>query len=138
MAVTDQAARVAPYVEQLLDDDKVRQNSRRGVEAAREAYGRACSQKQASQALQDRKVQRRVQEAMQAAGEVVGRVARGPQERRRARRRRRLAAVALGGAGLALALNPGARNQALALLGSEEEAGPETAPPIDESPGPST
>ena len=135
MAVTDQAARIAPYVEQLLDDDEVRENVRRGVDATRQAYERARDKKRASQALKDRKVQRRVRDAMQAAGEVVGRVARRPKERKRARRGRTLAILALGGAGLAAALNPKAWRKGLALLGGKQEAGPDMVPPIDEAPG---
>jgi hypothetical protein len=129
MAVTDQAAaRVATYVEQLLDDDQVRKHIRRAADATRRAYLRARG-KEAPKVLKDRKVQRRVQEAMQAAGEAVNRLARGPQKRKRARRGRALAGLAIGAGGLALALNPEVRSKALALLGGEDGAAPDTTPP---------
>lgn len=130
MAVTDQMSRVAPYVEQLVADDKVRKNIGRALDAGREAYGRA-RQKRASEALKDRKVQRRVQEAMHAAGEAVGRVARGPQKRKRARRGRALAGLAIGAGGLALALNSELRKKTLALLGGEDGDVPDTTTPAE-------
>ena len=137
MAITDQAARVAPYVEQVLEDDHVRKNLRRAVDASREAYGRARG-KEASKALKDRRLQRRVQEAMDAAGEVVRAIARGPQRRKRARRVRTLAGVAIGGGGLALALNADARRKALALFGGADGGAPATTAPPEGagSPGP--
>ena len=128
MAVTDQVARVAPYVEQLLDDDKVRAHLCRAAEATRQAYLRARG-KEASKTLKDRKVQRRVQEAMQAAGEAVNLLARAPQKRKRSRRGRALAGLAIVGGGLALALNPEARNKALALVGGGDGGAPDTTPP---------
>ncbi len=128
MAVTDQVARVAPYVEQLLDDDKVRAHLRRAANASRQAYLRARG-KEASKTLKDRKVQRRVQEAMQAAGDAVNRLARAPQKRKRARRGRALAVLAIGGGGLALALNTEVRNKALALLAGEDGAAADTTTP---------
>ena len=131
MAVTDQAARLGPYVEQLLDDDKVQENIRRAADAARQAYGRARGKKEASKALKDRQVQRRVQETMNAAGEVVGRVARGPQRRKRARRRRALAGLAIGAGGLAVALDSELRKKALALLGGEDGGAPDTTTPAE-------
>lgn len=128
MAVTDQAARVAPYVEQLLDDDKVRNHLRRAAGAIRKAYLRARG-KEASKTLKDRKVQRRVQDAMEAAGEAVNRLGRAPQKRKRVRRGRALAGLVVVGGGLALALNPEARNKALAFVGGEDGAAPDTTPP---------
>ena len=128
MAVTDQAARVAPYVEQLLDDDKVRAHLRRAADATRQAYQRARG-KEASKTLKDRKVQRRVQEAMQAAGEAVNLLARAPQKRKRARRGRALAGLAIVGGGVAIALNPELRNKALALVGGGDGGAPDTTPP---------
>ena len=136
MAITDQAARVAPYVEQLLDDDQVRKNIRRAVDAGREAYGRARG-KEASKALKDRKVQRRVREAMQAVGEVLSGVARGPQKRRRARRARTLAGVTIGAGGLLLALNADARQTVLALLGGADRGGPAATAPTEATESPS-
>ena len=135
MAVTDRAARVAPYVEQLLEDEGVRENIRQAVDATRQAYGRARAKRRTSQALKDRKVQRRVRDAMQAAGEALTEIARGPQKRDRARRRRTLAALALAGGGLAVALNPQARARALALLGGEDETARDAADPAEEAPG---
>lgn len=129
MAVPDQAARVAPYVEQLLDDDQVRKQIRRAANATRQAFLRARGKKGASKTLKDRKVQRRVQEAMQAAGEAVNQLGRAPQKRKRSRRGRALAGLAIGGGGLALALNSEVREKALALLGGEDGGAPDTAPP---------
>lgn len=129
MAVTDQAARVAPYVEQLLGDDKVRENIRRAAVSTRQAYGRARGTKRPSKTLKDRKVERRVQEAMQAAGEAVDRLARGPQKRKRARRGRALALLAIAAGGLALALNSELRKKALAPLAREDGGSPDTPTP---------
>ena len=131
MAMTDQATRVAPYVEELLDDEHVRKNIRRAVDASREAYGRARGTK-ASKALKDRKVQRRIQDAMQAVGEVASGIARGPQKRKRARRARALAGVAIGGGGVVLALNADARRKALALFAGADGGAAEATAPMEE------
>ncbi len=68
---------------------------------------------------------------MQAAGQAGSRLARAPQQRKRSRRGRALAGLAIGGGGVALALNSEVRRKALNLLGGEDEVAPDTTTPAE-------
>lgn len=121
MAVTDRAAALAPYAEQLLYNDDVQAALRRGVGAARDAFGRARG-KSARAAAEDRKLQGRLREAMQAAGEAWSALSEPAPPRRSGRWGRRLVLLSVTAAGAYLALDANARAQALALLGKQEAA----------------
>jgi hypothetical protein len=86
--------RVGPYLEQLLDNDDVKDNVRRAVARAEQALGRANKRKSKKEALKDRGVRVRARQSLAAARDAIATIARGPEierakERRRQRRRRR-------------------------------------------------
>ena len=115
MALTDRAAALAPYAQQLLYNQEVQDAIGRASGATREAYRRARG-KRASEALQDKKRRRRLQIAAAAAGEVWSAIGE-PAPRPKARWRGRLAALALVGGGVFVAANAGARRRILDLFG---------------------
>ena len=73
MALSDRAAAIVPYAQQLLDNDDVQDTARQAADATRAAYQRARGQ-DARKAVQDRKLRRRVTAAVTAVGEFVGAV----------------------------------------------------------------
>ena len=72
MAVSDRAAAIGPYAQQLLDNNDVRATARQAADATRAAYQRARGQN-ARKAVQDRKLRRRVTAAVAAVGEFARR-----------------------------------------------------------------
>ena len=113
------AARNNPYVNQLIEDDELRDNLRTAFESARKAYGRINGKGPVKALTEDKKVQKELREAagsLRDAAETL----RGA-GRRKSRGGRKLLLV-LVGAGLALALSEGLRKKVLdALFGAEEE-----------------
>jgi hypothetical protein len=120
MALSDRAAAVSPYVEQLLHDKEVQSAARRAVGATREAYARARG-KSARQALEDKKLRRRLQQALAAAWEAWSAIEQ-PAPRRKARWSAGLVLLAAAAAGVFLALNPQAREKVMDLLGKDDES----------------
>jgi hypothetical protein len=112
---TDTAARIAPYIEQLLDDDSARRDLRRGADKLRDAYER--SQKRRVKATRDEKLRAQLKSAMQLLGDGAGELIEGAQKpkKRRGRRLLRLLLLAAVGAGVAIALNEDLR---ASILGS--------------------
>ncbi len=121
MAISDRAKTVAPYAQQLLYDEQVRESAWRALEAGRDSYQRVRKES-AGEALSDKKLQRRLKEAISAAAEFWAALT-APPRRRKPRRRRVLVIVALGGAGLFVAVNPDAREAVLNWLGSATHTG---------------
>jgi hypothetical protein len=121
MALSDRAAALAPYAEQLLYNDDVQGALRRAVGAARDAYGRVHG-KSAADAADDKKLQRRLQEALAAAGEVWSALSEPAPRRKSGGWGRRLALLSVTAAGAYLAVDADARAKALALLGKQDAA----------------
>jgi hypothetical protein len=117
MALSDRAVVLTPYVRQLLCDQDAQDAARRAVGATRRAYRRARS-KDSRQALADKKLRRQLQEAVQASSDLWSAISEPP-PRRKPRLRRRLAVLALGGAGVFLAVNSQARGRVLELAGAK-------------------
>ncbi|MBV9003918.1 MAG: hypothetical protein JO181_04605 [Solirubrobacterales bacterium] len=107
---------MAPYAQQLLYDEQVRDAAWRALEAGRDSYQRARKQS-AGEALSDKKLQRRLQEAIGALGDF-GAALSAPPRRRKPRRWRTLATLAVGGAALFVVVNPDAREAVLNWVGS--------------------
>lgn len=71
MALSDRAAALGPYAQQLLDNQDVQAKARQAANATRAAYQRARGQ-DAREAVKDRKLRRRVTGAVAAVGELLG------------------------------------------------------------------
>lgn len=115
------AARENPYVQRLIEDEKLRESIRDAFEAARGAYTRATNGKGAVKAVtSDKKVQKDLRSAADSLREASEQL-RAPRKRRRSRLGR-LVLFALVAAGIALVLSEDARKTLLdALFGAEEE-----------------
>lgn len=123
--------RIAPYVEQVFENDNVQRNLERSVTRARQAYAGARGKKDAKKAIKDRRVRSRVKESVAAARNAAVAIRRGPELQQRARRRRRLLVVmVIAGAG-SLAASEKVRTQIAGWLGdvadssSESQSSPE-------------
>jgi hypothetical protein len=113
--------RVAPYVEQLLDNDNVQANLQRAATRARQAYGGAKGKKNKKKALTDNRVRQRLTQSVAAARDAVVALKRGRDEeaRKQARRRqrRRALVLALAAGGAVVMSSRDARSRVLGRLG---------------------
>jgi hypothetical protein len=123
MASTDALSRLAPYIEQLLEDESARDDLRQGAGKLRIAYQR--SQKRGVKAARDKKLRRQIQSAAQSLAEGATALAHDTQKPKKRRGRILLTLLTLGaiGAGVAIALNEDLRSS---LLGSSPNAGQST------------
>jgi len=116
MPSTPDSTRIAPYIQELLDNEYARDNLREAATRLQDAYER--SRKRRVKATRDEKLRRQL--GIAAASIVEGGRALSDGRRKPVRRgRRRLAGLALGvgiGAGIAMASNPELRE---ALFGSD-------------------
>ena len=117
MAVSDRAAAVGTYAQQLLDNQDVQASARQAADATRAAYQRARGQ-DPRKAVQDRKLRRRVTTAVAAAGEFLGAVSETPAEPK-SPWPRRFAVLAVLGAGVWMFRNQAVR--ARLGLGSRDD-----------------
>jgi hypothetical protein len=122
MALNDRAAKVGPYLRQLLDDEDAQDAIRRAARASRDTYARARG-KSAREAAKDEKLRRRLRQAVAAGWEAWSAVGKAPQ--RKSRWRLRLIALAGGCAAALMAVNPQARQKALSLFGNEDANTPD-------------
>jgi hypothetical protein len=113
MATTETAARIAPYIEQLLEDDSVREDLRRGADKLRDAYER--SQKRRVKVTRDEKLRGQLKSAAQSIGDGASELIHGAQKpkRRRGRSVLKLLPLVAVGAGIAVALNEDLRSSLL-------------------------
>ena len=115
-----EAARNNPYIQRLIDDDRLRDDLRSAVDSARRAYDRIDG-KSPQKALQDKRVQKDLKLTATFLQRAAESLRKGP-KRKKAKRKGKLLALALIGAGVAVATNEGLRGKVLdALFGSEEE-----------------
>jgi hypothetical protein len=77
VAVSDHAAAVGTYAQQLLDNQDAQATARQAVDATRATYQRARGQ-DPRKAVQDRMLRRRVTNAVTAAGEFLAAVSETP------------------------------------------------------------
>ncbi len=115
MAVSDRAAAVGTYAQQLLDNQDVQASARQAVAATRAAYQRARGQ-DPRKAVQDRKLRRRVTDAVAAAGTFLGAVSETP-PKPKSPWPRRIALLAVLGAAAWLISNEGVRTRVQGLMG---------------------
>ncbi len=115
------AARENPYVQRLIEDEKLRENLLEAFESARGAYGRATGNGKGTvkAVTSDKKVQKEMRKAAESLREATERLNK-PKKRRS--RLGRLILFALLAAGLALIFSEDARKTVLdTLFGAEEE-----------------
>ena len=114
------AARNNPYVNQLIEDDELRDNLRTAYESARKAYGRINGKGPVKALTEDKKVQKELREAAGSLRDAADTL-RSANKRKKRSGGRKLVLLFVG-AGLALALSEGLRKKVLdALFGAEEE-----------------
>jgi hypothetical protein len=116
-------ARYNPYVQQVIDDDDLRDNLVQAYEAARAAYERLSNGKSPTkQIFDDKKLQKDIKEASESLRDAAVTLRKAPQKQRSGGGVGKLLLVGIVGAGLALALSEGLRKKVLdALFGAEEE-----------------
>jgi hypothetical protein len=115
MAVSDRAAAVGTYAQQLLDNQDVQTSARQAVDATRAAYQRARGQ-EPRKAIQDRTLRRRVTNAVTSVGEFLGAVSETP-PKPKSPWPRRIGLLAIVGAVAWLVSNQAVRARIQGLMG---------------------
>jgi hypothetical protein len=115
MAATEAASRLAPYLEQLLEDEAARDDLRRGADKLRAAYER--SRKRRVKVSRDERLRAQLRSALRSLGDGANELISGAQKPKKRRRRTllKLLPLAAVGAGVAIALNEDLRSS---LFGS--------------------
>jgi hypothetical protein len=116
-------ARYNPYVQQVIDDEDLRDNLVAAYEAARGAYERLSNGKSPTkQIFDDKKLQKEIKEASESIRDVAVTLRNAPKKQRSGGGFGRVLLLGVVGAGLALAFSEGLRKKVLdALFGAEEE-----------------
>jgi hypothetical protein len=116
-------ARYNPYVQQVIDDDDLRENLVQAYEAARAAYERLSNGKSPTkQIFDDKKLQKDIKEASESIRDAAVTLRKAPKKQRSGGGLGRLLLVAIIGTGVALGVSEGLRKKVLdALFGAEEE-----------------
>jgi hypothetical protein len=116
-------ARYNPYVQQVIDDEDLRDNLVAAYEAARAAYERLSNGKSPTkQIFDDKKLQKDIKEASESIRDAAVTLRNAPKKQRSGGGFGRILLVGVVGAGLALAFSEGLRKKVLdALFGAEEE-----------------
>src|SRR3954470_12505939 len=116
-------ARYNPYVQQVIDDEDLRENLVEAYEAARAAYERLSNGKSpTNQIFDDKKLQKQIKAASGSIRDAAVTLRNAPKKQRSGGGLGKLLLVGIVGGGLALALSEGLRKKVLdALFGAEEE-----------------
>jgi hypothetical protein len=121
MRGTETASRIAPYAQQLAENEYARENLRRGAESLRAAYER--SQKRRVKNAKDEKLHHQLEAALAQLSEGTRALA-GKRQKPKPRWPKRLAAVGLVGAAAAgIALAAGDEIKGALGIGGEQEPG---------------
>jgi len=118
-----QQARANPYVQQLIDDEDLRQNIVQAFESARNAYSRLSNGKSpTTQIFDDKRLQKHIREAAYNVKDATVALHEAPRKRSGGGGFKRLILLGIVGTGVALAVSEGLRKKVLdALFGAEEE-----------------
>jgi hypothetical protein len=118
MRGTDTASRIAPYVEQLAENEYARENLRRGADNLRAAYER--SQKRRVKKAKDEKLHHQLEAAFASLSEGTRALA-GRRQKPKRHWPKRLAAVGLAGAAAAgIAIAAGDEIKSALGIGGDE------------------
>ncbi|MGI8572504.1 MAG: hypothetical protein ACR2L9_07770 [Solirubrobacteraceae bacterium] len=124
--------KASPYIQRLVEDEKLRENVRTLLDSSRSAYTRLSNGKApAKSLLEDKKLQRDLRQVLEAAQYAGVALSDAPKKRTRRKGgiRRKLMLLLVGGA-LALAVSEKLRSKVLdTLFGAEEEF--QYTPPAD-------
>jgi hypothetical protein len=131
MAVSDRAAAVGTYAQQLLDNQDVQASARQAADATRAAYQRARGQ-DPRKAVQDRKLRRRITAAVAATGKFLGAVSETP-AKPKSPWPRRIALLAIIGAGAWLISNEAIRARMQGLPGQTHPDDQTAHPTVDDA-----
>ena len=116
-------ARYNPYVQQLIDDEDLRDSIVQAYESLRGVYGRLSNGKSpTNQIFDDKKLQKKIKEASGNIRDAAVTLHEAPQKQRKRGGFGRILLLGLVGGGAALALSEGLRKKVLdTLFGAEEE-----------------
>ena len=116
-------ARYNPYVQQVIDDEDLRQSIVSSYESARDAYGRLSNGKSpAKQIFEDKKLQKHIRESAGGVRDASVALYEAPRKRKSGGGLGRVLLLGVVGGAVALALSEGLRKKVLdALFGAEEE-----------------
>ena len=116
-------ARYNPYVQQIIDDEDLRENIVQAFEALRGVYGRLSNGKSpTNQIFEDKKLQKKIKEASANIRDAAVTLHEAPRKQRKRGGIGRVLLLGLIGGGAALAFSEGLRKKVLdALFGAEEE-----------------
>ncbi len=116
------AARNSPYVQEIVENDDLRESIQEAYESARDAYERIASSKKPAKAIfDDKKLQKELTNAATNLRDASVSLREAPKKKRKGGLGRKLLVVLVAG-GAALALSEGLRKKVLdALFGAEEE-----------------
>jgi hypothetical protein len=110
MAATEQATRLTPYLEELLENSYVRENIREGVENLRSAYER--SQKRRVKTARDQRLRRQVRAAAASMSEAAQALQSGRRKPKPRWGRRLLLLGGVAAVGIGIAIAAGGEDQA--------------------------
>jgi len=116
-------ARYNPYVQQVIDDEDLRDNLVQAYESARHAYQRLSNGKSpGKQIFDDKRLQKHIREAAYNVKDATVALHEAPRKRSGGGGFKRLILLGIVGTGVALAVSEGLRKKVLdALFGAEEE-----------------
>jgi hypothetical protein len=116
-------ARYNPYVQQLIDDEDLRDNLVQAFESLRGVYGRLSNGKSATnQIFDDKKLHKKIKEASGNLRDAAVTLHDAPKKQRKGGGLGRILLVGIVGGVAALALSEGLRKKVLdTLFGAEEE-----------------
>ena len=116
-------AKSNPYVQQVINDPKLRKNVRVAVTSGKKAYGRLSNGKLPAALLEDKKMHAEIGKALGASRDAAITLTHASRKRaRRGRKVTRRVVVIVVGSGLVLASSEKLRSKVLdALFGKEEE-----------------
>jgi hypothetical protein len=131
-------AKTNPYIQQVLNDAKLRKSVQTAITSSKKAYGRVANGKVNPQKLlEDKKLHSELARALGASRDAVIVITQVSRKPRRGRKRTRKVMIVVIGSGAALAASEKLRSKLLDLLfGAEEEF--QYTPPVNSASSEST